>query len=94
MVHEWLRSELRARGLKNKALGDHLGWDDSVTSKVMKGSRQITAPELLRALAFLGYSTPLDEQSTALQRIVIVASKVDEKQRLALAEYLEKLAGQ
>ena len=60
---DWLVLELRKRGIKHVALGAHMGWSDSQTSKALSGSRELKADELLEAMRFLGVPSPIGEDN-------------------------------
>lgn len=95
-IHEWLQRELTERGLAHQQLGAAVGWDQSTTSKVMNGHRQVKADELIVILKWLGYPSPLDfekngSEEAAVAAILAKAGKMNETQRKLLMTFLEAL---
>ena len=92
----WVTDELRVRGIKQKTLGDEMGWSDSKTSKVLGGSLRLRADELLQIIAFFEYRLPSylggkSEEVEGDTAIGKLASKLDEEQQQALLVYLKLL---
>lgn len=90
-VLEWARAEIAARVMTQKALGRAIGLDEAAISKVMNGTRQLTATELVGMLRLFGYPTPWDRHGTELQRLVRLASSLTAEQRDVLADFLRTL---
>ncbi len=59
-ITAWIRAELRDRGLRDKDLGDFMGWNDVMTSKVLAGCRRLRAEEFLDVLRFFGIPSPIE----------------------------------
>ncbi len=90
-VLDWVRDELSARGMTQRALGKAVGLDEATISKTLRGTRQLTATELVAMLRLFGYPTPWDRHGTELQRLVRLASSLTEEQRDVLADFLRTL---
>lgn len=60
---EWVAAELRARGMRDRDLGDAMGWSSGQTSKILAGTRELKADELISILSWLGVPSPIGEDS-------------------------------
>ncbi len=93
----WVRNELRARNIKQKALSDFMEWPSGDASRKLNGTRPISLEDFVKILSFLGYdletflnaTPPVSSDADAISRL---ADNLDEEQRLALLVYLRMLS--
>lgn len=94
MRMEWLKAEMKARGLTQRDVGDAIGLDDAKMSRVLSGDRKLSATEADNIRRFLGFTLPDDEASELDRRILRVLSQMSERQKEALETLLPPLTGQ
>lgn len=94
----WLRVQMTTRRIKNKQLGEHMGWDSGSTTRKLSGERPLSAEELFRITEFLGYDLPAflkgeapRTQAATPTAISDLAEGIDEAQQQALLVYLKLL---
>lgn len=91
---DWISEQMKARGVTQKEVGEAIGLSEGKMSKVMNGHRKLSAAEADGIRRFFGYPLPDDLPPGAPERKVLDGlSVLDEHQKLALALYLEALAG-
>ena len=85
----WLREQLRSRGISQVEADRAVGLNESQMSKVMNGSRRLTADEADGLRRFLGYRLPDDAADTPEARIIQHLAKLGADQKRALETYLQ-----
>ena len=90
---EWINQQLEARGMNRRMLADAIGLTEVQLSKVMGGSRRLTADEADAIRRFFGYRLPDDPPVTDLDKIQDYLSQLGAPQRRAVVLYLEALSG-
>jgi transcriptional regulator with XRE-family HTH domain len=90
---EWVKHQLEARGIGQGELAKAIGMTEVQMSKIMGGTRRVTAVEADAIRHFFGYSLPDDPQEPIDAKISECIAKLRDEQKLALAMYLEALAG-
>ncbi|WP_349380798.1 helix-turn-helix transcriptional regulator [Paracoccus sp. (in: a-proteobacteria)] len=91
MRMEWLKEQLEQRGLTQAAAGDAIGLSESKMSKVMNGSRKLSADEADGLRRFLGYYLPDDPRDAPEVRIMNHLSKLQSDQKRAVEAFLSTM---
>lgn len=86
---EWLKSEMQARGLKARHIGEAIGLNDGQMSLVLNGKRKLSSLEADNIRRFLGYTLPDDEASELDRRLLRSLSRMSEDRKRALEVILE-----
>lgn len=86
---EWLKSEMQARGLKARQIGEAIGLNDGQMSLVLSGKRKLSSQEADNIRRFLGYTLPDDEASELDRRLLRSLSRMSEDRKRALEVILE-----
>lgn len=89
----WIDEQLAKRGMPRRELASAIGFTESQMSKVMNGTRQLSADEADAIRRFFGYRLPDDPVDTDMSHIEGYIERLDARQRRAVALYLEALAG-
>lgn len=92
MSVQWIKDQMKARGLKQYELGELVGLDAVKMNNILTGRRNITADEMDRIRKVFGYLVPGDREPE-VARIHDLLARLDERQRRSLVLYLEALAG-
>lgn len=87
---EWLKSEIEKRGVTQKEVGAIAGLSEVQMSKVMKGSRKLSATEAAAIWRHFGYVLPDDEASDVDMRILQLLSRLSEDEKTALEHLLKR----
>ena len=90
---EWVKQQLGQRGIGQGELGVAIGLTESQISKVMGGTRRLTAIEADSIRRFFGYRLPDDPSDTIEGRIDAHLARLRGDQKRAVALYLEALTG-
>lgn len=93
MRMEWLKSEMQARGLKGRHVGEAIGLTDGQMSLVLSGRRKLSAKEADDIRRFLGYTVPDDTASDLDRRLLRILSQMDDDRKRALEMLLEAQLG-
>ena len=89
----WIDEQIAKRGINRRELADHIGFTEPQMSKVMNGTRKLSAAEADAIRHFFGYRLPDDPVTDDLARIHDVLAMLGDRQRRAVVLYLEALAG-
>lgn len=91
IIVDWIARELAMRDWIQKDLVDRLpGWGQSTVSKVMRGGRKVTAPEIMLLLELFGYGNPLNTDGSAtLRQLITLVGNLSPEQRAAFDAYLQ-----
>ncbi|MBL3580636.1 helix-turn-helix transcriptional regulator [Rhodovulum visakhapatnamense] len=89
----WIDEQLEAHGMSRRELAARIGLTEAQMSKVMGGSRKLSADEADAIRRVFGYSTPDNPEDPDISRIYSILSQLGERQRRAVVLYLEALAG-
>lgn len=85
---EWVRQQLEAKGLTQRALAEALGISEQKMSHVFTGRRGIRADEADKIRRFFGYTLPEDRPTS-----IAVVGRVAAGDHIELADDFEKGAG-
>lgn len=88
---KWIDDQLEKRGIPRRELADHIGLTESQMSKVMNGTRRLTAEEADAIRRYFGYRLPDDPLDAEEQAIQERLSKLGAGQKRAVVLYLEAL---
>ena len=91
MRMEWLKEQLRDRGISQVDAGAAIGLSESKMSKVMNGSRKLSADEADGLRRFLGYYLPDDSRDAPEVRIMGHISKLQSDQKQAVEAFLRQM---
>lgn len=89
----WLRRQLEDRGITQADAGLAIGLSESKMSKVMNGSRKLSADEADGLRRFLGYHLPDDPQDSPEVRIMTHLAKLQSDQKRAVETFLAQMFG-
>ena len=91
MLVNWIDKQIERRGINRRELAEHIGLTESQMSKVMNGTRRLTADEADAIRRFFGYRLPDDPADDDLSRIHEALTMLGDRQRRAVVLYLEAL---
>lgn len=94
MKVEWLKSEIDRRNLSQRDVGEAVGLSDAQMSKVMAGSRKLSAAEADAIRRFLGYTLPDDEATELDNRLLRALSRMTDGEKAALEVFLSSFSSQ
>ena len=90
---QWIDEQLKQKGKTRRELAFAIGFSEPQMSKVMNGSRKLSADEADAIRRYFGYRLPDDPPSDELDLIMDYLSLLGEPQKRAVVLYLEALAG-
>ena len=91
---QWIDQQLKIRGMNRRELADRVGLTEVQMSKVMNGTRKLSADEADDIRRAFGYRLPDDPAQSDIDRIHDQLMRLGAGQRRAVALYLEALAGE
>lgn len=90
----WLREALADKAISQREIAARIGLSESQFSKVLSGDRALKASEADAIRRALGYILPEDVKPGSYQhKIMERMAELDERQKAALAVYLDALTG-
>lgn len=90
----WLKSQLKEKGISQAEIAQLLGVTQGKVSKMLNGALQIKSSDADRIRRHLGYLLPEDLQPGTLEYEIMTAlAELDAHEKSALAMYLEALTG-
>lgn len=90
MRMEWLRKEMALRGVSQKDIGIAAGLSEGQISKVMNGTRRLTADEAAAIWRHLGYAMPDEDATDVDLRILQLLTRLTEDEKIALEQLLKR----
>lgn len=84
MKIEWLKSEMKSRGITGRDIAHAIGLDDAQMSRVLNGGRKLSSTEADNIRRFLGYLLPDDAENEADARLLHIIMKLSPERRRAL----------
>lgn len=84
MKIEWLKNEMKNRGIPAKDIAQAIGLDDAQMSRALNGGRKLSATEADNIRRYLGYLLPEDAETEEDARLLRILMQMSPERKKAL----------